>query len=162
MVTSSTNFCCHLSWRYGLIIYKFVWPHVYKVTVVVDMLGNIRWICPLAPGTATDVLIWGGYGLTRTRGDFFNYEVGGHDGDHQSLCFCCILRKLAFGSRSVTLCMDHGTMSYLMCELTKATQLPHKMRERMRQRCVVKSAPPSLFLVTECIDPHTCGDNTVC
>ena len=25
--------------------------HVYKVTVAVDMLGNIIWICPLAPGT---------------------------------------------------------------------------------------------------------------
>ena len=26
--------------------------HVYKVTVAVDMLGNIIWICPLAPGTS--------------------------------------------------------------------------------------------------------------
>ena len=24
--------------------------HVYKVTVALDMLGNIIWICPLAPG----------------------------------------------------------------------------------------------------------------
>ena len=31
--------------------------HVYKVTVAVDMLGNIIWICPLAPGTSADVLI---------------------------------------------------------------------------------------------------------
>ena len=36
--------------------------HVYKVTVEVDMLGNIVWICPLAPSTSTDVLIWDGYG----------------------------------------------------------------------------------------------------
>ena len=34
--------------------------HVYKVTVAVDMLGNIVWICPLAPGTSADVLIWDG------------------------------------------------------------------------------------------------------
>ena len=31
--------------------------HVFKVTVAVDMLGNIIWICPLAPGTSTNVLI---------------------------------------------------------------------------------------------------------
>ena len=35
--------------------------------------------CPLAPGTSADVLIWDGYGLSRTRGDFFDFEVGGHD-----------------------------------------------------------------------------------
>ena len=40
--------------------------HVYKVTVAVDMLGNIIWICPLAPGTLADVLIWDGYGPSRT------------------------------------------------------------------------------------------------
>ena len=40
--------------------------HVYKVTVDVDMLGNIIWICPLAPGTSADVLIWDGYGPSRT------------------------------------------------------------------------------------------------
>ena len=34
--------------------------HVYKVTVAVEMLGNIIWICPLAPLTSTDVLIWDG------------------------------------------------------------------------------------------------------
>ena len=45
---------------------KYV-SHVYKVTVVVDMLGNITWICPLAPGTSTDVLIWDGYGPSRTE-----------------------------------------------------------------------------------------------
>ena len=27
------------------------------------MLGNILWICPLAPGTSADVFIWDGYGL---------------------------------------------------------------------------------------------------
>ena len=40
--------------------------HIFKVTVAVDMLGNIVWICPLAPGTSADVLIWDGYGLSRT------------------------------------------------------------------------------------------------
>ena len=27
------------------------------------MLGNIIWICPLAPGTSADVLIWDGMDL---------------------------------------------------------------------------------------------------
>ena len=57
--------------------------HVYKVTVAVDMLGNIVWICPLTPGTSVDVLIWDGYGPSRTRGDFFDFEVGGHDGAYK-------------------------------------------------------------------------------
>ena len=39
------------------------------------MLGNIGWICPLAPGTSVDVLIWDGYGPSRTRGDLFNFEA---------------------------------------------------------------------------------------
>ena len=41
--------------------------HVYKVTFAVDMLGNIVWICPLAPGTRANVLTWDGYGLPCTR-----------------------------------------------------------------------------------------------
>ena len=52
--------------------------HVYKVTV--DMLSNILWICLLALGTSDDVLIWDGYGACCTRGDLFDFEVGGHDG----------------------------------------------------------------------------------
>ena len=52
-------------------------------TVAVDMLGNIIWICPLAPGTSADVLIWDGYGPSHTRGDFFDFEVGGHDGAYK-------------------------------------------------------------------------------
>ena len=47
--------------------------HVYKVTIAVDMLGNIIWICPLAPGTSADVLIWDGYGASCTQGDFFDF-----------------------------------------------------------------------------------------
>ena len=57
--------------------------HVYKVTVAVDMLGNIVWVCPLAPGTSADVLIWDGYGPSRKRGEFFDFEVGGHDGAYK-------------------------------------------------------------------------------
>ena len=57
--------------------------HVYKVTIAVDMLGNIIWICPLAPRTSVDVLIWDGYGPSCTRGDFFDFEVGGHDGAYK-------------------------------------------------------------------------------
>ena len=69
--------------------------------------------------------------------------------------FCCISRNFAFGGRSVTHLMGHGTMSRLMFGLIKATQPPHKMRERMRQMrvcvCVcyaVRSAPPSQFVVS--------------
>ena len=51
--------------------------------MAVDMLGNIVWICPLAPGTSADVLIWDGYGPSHTRGGFFDFEVGGHDGAYK-------------------------------------------------------------------------------
>ena len=185
--------------------------HVYKVTVAVDMFGNIAWICPLAPGTPADVLIWDGYGPSRTRGDFFDFEVGGHDGAykgrvHVILPFigrktgiltawqqsyndvhewyrACIeplfgqlwhwglFRNIWRGSpndlrqsvrvllnsmqfcirRSVTLLMDHGTMSRLMFGLIKATQPPCKMRERMRQMCVpavVRSTLPSQLVAS--------------
>ena len=48
------------------------------------MLGNIVW-CPLAPGTSTDVLIWDGYGPSRTRGEFsaLPLDAGGHDGAYK-------------------------------------------------------------------------------
>ena len=54
----------------------------------------------------------------------------------------------------------------LIFGLIKATQPPRKMRERMRQRCVlcvIKSAPPSQFVVSaqsiiaECIDATIVG-----
>ena len=32
--------------------------NVYKVTVAIDFLGNILWVCPLSPRTTLDVLIW--------------------------------------------------------------------------------------------------------
>ena len=65
--------------------------------------------------------------------------------------FCCISRNFAFRGRSVTHLMGHGTMSRLMFGLIKATQLPRKMRERMRQMhaCyAVRSAPPAQFVVS--------------
>ena len=43
----------------------------------VDVLGNIVGICPLAPGTSADVLIWDGHGPSRNRGEFFDFEDGG-------------------------------------------------------------------------------------
>ena len=49
------------SWGYGL---AWIW------TV---------WICPFALGISMAVLIWDGYGLSRTHVDFFDFEVGGHD-----------------------------------------------------------------------------------
>ena len=53
--------------------------HIFKVTVAVDMSGDIVWICPLALGTSADVLIWDSYGPSRTRGDFFDFEVLGEE-----------------------------------------------------------------------------------
>ena len=57
--------------------------HVYKVTVAVDMLGNIIWICPLTPGTSADSLIWDGYGPSRTQVDFFDLLARGHNGAYK-------------------------------------------------------------------------------
>ena len=37
--------------------------HIFKVTVAMDMSGNIVWICLFPPA---DVLIWEGYGLSHT------------------------------------------------------------------------------------------------
>ena len=50
--------------------------------------------------------------------------------------FCYISRNFAFGGRSIALFMNRGSMPRLMYGLIKATQLPRKMRERMRQMCV--------------------------
>ena len=55
----------------------------WKVTVAVDFLGNIVWICPLSPGTTPDVLIWDKEGPQRARGDFFDYETGIHNGAYK-------------------------------------------------------------------------------
>ena len=64
---------------------------------------------------------------------------------------CCISHNFAFRGGSVTLVMDHGSMSRLMFGLIKATRPPRKMQERMRQMCVpcvVQSAPPSQIAVS--------------
>ena len=56
--------------------------------------------------------------------------------------FCCILHNFASGGKSVT---------RLMFGLTKATRPPHKMRQRMRQKCVccvARSAPPSQLVMS--------------
>ena len=57
--------------------------HVYKVTVAVDNLGNIVWICDLMPGTSADVMIWDQRGPSRTHGQFFDFEIGAHDGAYK-------------------------------------------------------------------------------
>ena len=67
--------------------------------------------------------------------------------------FCCILCNFAFVGKSVTPPTDHESMSRLMFGLTKATRLPRKMRQRMRQKCVcvccvVRSAPPSQLVMS--------------
>ena len=66
--------------------------HVYKVTVAVDNLGNIVWICDLMPGTSADVTIWDQRGPLRMQGQFFDYEVGNHDGAYKGYSDCnCIV-----------------------------------------------------------------------
>ena len=65
---------------------KYV-AHIVKVTMAVDMLGNIVWICPLAPGTPTDVLIWDVYRPSCTRGDFLDFEAVGEEVDIRALCY---------------------------------------------------------------------------
>ena len=54
--------------------------HVCKISMAVDNLGNIVCICDLLPGTSADVMIWDQCGPSRTHGQFFNFEVGAHDG----------------------------------------------------------------------------------
>ena len=52
---------------------------VYKVTVAIDSFGNIAWICPLAPGTSADVLIWDREGPKRSKGHYMDYEIDSMD-----------------------------------------------------------------------------------
>ena len=56
---------------------------VWKITMSVDHLGNIVWICPVLPGTSADVKIWDKYGPQRTKGCFMEFEVGVHDGAYK-------------------------------------------------------------------------------
>ena len=56
---------------------------IYKVTVPIDSLGNIVWICPLAPGTSADVLIWDRKGPERVTGHYMDYEIGSMDGAYK-------------------------------------------------------------------------------
>ena len=44
---------------------------VYKVTVAIDSLGNIIWLCPLAPGTSANVLIWDREGPKKEQGALY-------------------------------------------------------------------------------------------
>ena len=56
---------------------------VYKVTVAIDSLGNIVWICPLALGTSAGVLIWDREGPKRSKGHYMDYEIGSMDGAYK-------------------------------------------------------------------------------
>ena len=55
--------------------------HLYKVTVAVDMLATLYGFAPWPPGHQP--MFWDRYGPSRTRGDFFDFEVGGHDGAYK-------------------------------------------------------------------------------
>ena len=50
---------------------------MWKVTVAVDNLGNIVWICRILyipPGTSADVKTWDQYGPQHTKGCFMELE----------------------------------------------------------------------------------------
>ena len=52
---------------------------VWKVTVAVDNLGNVVWVCPVLPSISADVKMWDKYGPQRTKGCFLEFEVVAHD-----------------------------------------------------------------------------------
>ena len=56
----------------------------------IDALGNIVWICNLNPGTTPDVIIWDKEGPQRSRGQFFYFELGNHDGAYKGRNFSAV------------------------------------------------------------------------
>ena len=56
---------------------------VYKVTVAIGSLGNIVWICLLAPGTSADVLIWDREGPKKSKGHYMDHKIGSMDGAYK-------------------------------------------------------------------------------
>ena len=88
MCSCLTHVCCQMSnghpepgmWLSDVLFNPKYAGHIYKVTVAVDNLGNIVWICDLMPGTSADVMIWDQRGPSRTHGQFFDFEIGAHDG----------------------------------------------------------------------------------
>ena len=75
------------SWQSVARVHEYL-NHVVQEIGWADSLGPFNHcphfpFFPLAPGTLADVLIWDGYGPSRTRGDFFDFEVGGHDGAYK-------------------------------------------------------------------------------
>ena len=72
--------------------------------------------------------------------------------------FCCILHSFASVGKSVGPPTDHGSMSRLMFGLTKATRPPHKMRQRMRQKCVSCCQRRSTVAVFDEFKEHYCTE----
>ena len=56
--------------------------HVYKVTVAIDMVATFYGFALWSPGHQL-IFFWDGYGPSHTRGHFFDFEVGGHDGAYK-------------------------------------------------------------------------------
>ena len=135
------------------------------------MLGNIVWICPLAPGTSADVLIWDGYGPSCTRGDFFDFEVGGHDGAYKGRIQFIVL---FIGRKNGTLtarqqCYNDVHGWYMSsCLLGCGTQDEAEDEAEVCVLCCQKRSTIAVYdeckehYCTECIDTHTCGTNVVC
>ena len=151
----------------------------YKVTVAVDMLGNIIWICPLAPGTSADVLIWDGYGPSRTRGDFFDFEVGGHDGAYKGRIDVIVP---FIGRKNGTLTarqqcyndVPYGPWEHVPPQVwtdqsnSAATQDEAEDEVEVCVLCCQRRSTVAVcdeckeHYCNECIDTHTCGTNVVC
>ena len=53
---------------------------VHRVTVAIDTLGNIFWICPLSLRTSAEVLISDRKGPKRCKGYYMDYGTGSMDG----------------------------------------------------------------------------------
>ena len=136
------------------------------------MLGNIIWICPLAPGTSADVLIWDGYGPSRTRGDFFDFEVGGHDGAHKGRIHVIVP---LIGRKNGTLTARQqsyndvpGWYRARIEQLCCGTQDEAEDEAEVCVLCCQKRSTVAVcdeckeHYCTECIDTHTCGTNVVC
>ena len=79
--------------------------HICKVAVAIDSLGSIVWICPLAPSTSADVLIWGREDPQQTKGHFTDYEFGPNKGALKAP-LCLSLGVLASQSISTTTTMS--------------------------------------------------------
>ena len=82
-------------------------PVVYKVTVSIDSLGNIVWICLLAPGTSVDELIWDREGPKSSKQHYMDYEIGSMDGAYKGRLHVAwpFISRRPSAKRNTAMCM---------------------------------------------------------